>query len=258
MTAVTSGPEPDAVVGVEPGEERSSSQGTRRSAEQLREIAVQGAETLRDARAEDIIAWATAQFGPRWAVASSMQDAVLTHLISVIAPGTRVLFLETGYHFSETLATRDEVARRYDLDVVDVLPELTVAEQDERYGKDLFASNPDLCCLLRKTTPLYEALQHYEGWGTGLRRAESATRANAPVVGFDETHELVKVNPIVAWSDEDVARYAATHEVIRNPLVERGYPSIGCAPCTRAVRPGEDPRAGRWSGTGKTECGIHQ
>lgn len=231
---------------------------TRRDATQLRAVADAAASRLAGARAEDVVAWTVQEFGTGWAVASSMQDGVLCHLVSTVAPGTDVLFLETGYHFEQTLATRDEVANRYPLRVRDLRAEQSVAEQDAAYGKDLFATNPDLCCLLRKTTPLFEALEGYEAWATGLRRAESATRAEAPEVSFDETHQLVKIAPLVAWSDADVAAYARRHDVVRNPLLDRGYPSIGCAPCTRAVRPGEDPRAGRWSGFAKTECGIHR
>lgn len=234
------------------------SAGLRRDATQLRAVAEAGAARLAGAGAEDVIGWAVAEFGAEWAVASSMQDGVLCHLVATVAPGTDVLFLETGYHFPETMATRDEVARRYPLRVRDLRAEQSVAEQDAAYGKDLFATNPDLCCLLRKTTPLFTALEGYEAWATGLRRAESSTRASAAEVSYDETHQLVKIAPLVAWSDADVNAYAQRHGVVRNPLLERGYPSIGCAPCTRAVAPGEDPRAGRWSGFAKTECGIHR
>lgn len=235
-----------------------TAQAVRRDPAQLRAVADAGARKLARARAEDVIAWAVAEFGTGWAVASSMQDGVLCHLVSTVAPGTDVLFLDTGYHFPATLATRAELARRYPLRVRDVRPEQGVREQDAAYGNDLFATNPDLCCLLRKTTPLFTALEGYEAWATGLRRAESATRATAAEVSFDETHGLVKIAPLVAWSDADVTVYAARHDVVRNPLLDRGYPSIGCAPCTRAVAPGEDPRAGRWSGFAKTECGIHR
>ncbi|MDO5697540.1 MAG: phosphoadenylyl-sulfate reductase [Dermatophilus congolensis] len=231
--------------------------GRSRTTEELQSLAEEGARTLAGASAEEIIAWAQATFGSRVAVASSMQDAVLPALVASVAPGTDVLFLETGYHFAETLATRDEVASRYRLNVRDIRAEQTVAEQDATYGKDLFASNPDLCCMLRKTTPLFEALEGYEAWMTGLRRAESASRAGAPEVSFDAKHGLVKISPIVAWSDEQVEAYARDNDVVRNPLLDQGYPSIGCAPCTRKVAPGEDPRSGRWAGTDKTECGIH-
>ncbi len=231
--------------------------GRTRSVEQLQGLADEGARTLAGATAEAIIEWARETFGSRVAVASSMQDAVLPALVAGVAPGTDVLFLDTGYHFSETLATRDEVAARYPLNVRSLRPEQTVAQQDEAYGPDLFASNPDLCCMLRKTTPLFEALEGYEAWMTGLRRAESASRAGAPEVSFDAKHGLVKISPIVAWSDEQVEEYARLTGAPRNPLLLQGYPSIGCAPCTRRVAPGADPRSGRWAGTSKTECGIH-
>ncbi|MEP7160427.1 MAG: phosphoadenylyl-sulfate reductase [Dermatophilaceae bacterium] len=231
---------------------------SRRGDEELREIGLRAQERLSGADARDVIAWAASEFGPRWAIASSMQDAVLPHLVASLAPGVDVLFLATGYHFDETLATRDEVAARYAVRVRDVLPRQSVAEQDAQYGAELFARDPDLCCFLRKDNPLAEALEPYEAWGTGLRRAEASTRAAASEVSWDDAHGLVKVNPIVRWSDADVAAYSASHDVVRNPLLERGYPSIGCAPCTRAVAPGGDPRSGRWSGTGKTECGIHR
>lgn len=230
----------------------------RRHTDELREVAQRGADRLAGASAHDVVAWAWEEFGSSWAIASSMQDAVLPHLVSTVAPGTDVLFLETGYHFPETLATRDAVRQRYPLSIRDLRAEQSVAEQDATYGSDLFATNPDLCCLLRKTTPLFEALEGYEAWATGLRRAESSTRADAREVSFDERRGLVKIAPLVAWSDARVEDYAREHDVVRNPLLDRGYPSIGCAPCTRAVAPGEEPRAGRWSGSVKTECGIHR
>ncbi|GAB97134.1 phosphoadenosine phosphosulfate reductase [Kineosphaera limosa] len=240
-----------------------------RSAAELEEIAAAGIAELgivnptkngpgRDADAADVIAWAAATFGPTWALTASMQDTVLAHLVARVAPGTDVLFLETGYHFAETLATRDAVRERYAVNVIDLRAEQTPAEQDEAYGADLFASNPDLCCLLRKETPLDEAMENYEAWATGLRRAEAVTRAGTRQIAFDARRQRVKIAPLAGWSDADVAAYVAEHDVIVNPLVAQGYPSIGCAPCTRKVLPGEDARAGRWAGTAKIECGIHR
>ena len=231
--------------------------GRSRTTEELQALAEEGARALAGASAEQIIAWARETFGDRVAVASSMQDAVLPALVADVAPGTDVLFLETGYHFAETLATRDAVAKRYRLNVRDLRAEQTVAEQDATYGKDLFASNPDLCCMLRKTTPLFEALEGYEAWMTGLRRAESATRAGAPEVSFDAKHGLVKISPLVAWSDEQVEQYTRENDVVRNPLLDQGYPSIGCRPLTRPVRPGETGRDGRRFGPNRTECGLN-
>lgn len=230
---------------------------TIRDADTLRAVAQQAARELEGAPAEAVFAWARDEFGDHFAVASSMQDTVLPHLASRIIPGVDVLFLDTGYHFPETIATRDSVASTYDITLRNLTPAQSVAEQDETYGKDLYRSDPDLCCTLRKTHPLDEAIDTYEAWATGVRRAEAVTRRETPVVSFDERRERIKVAPLAAWSDDDVGRYLAEHVVITNPLLDMGYPSIGCATCTRQVLPGEDPRAGRWAGQAKTECGIN-
>jgi len=213
--------------------------------------------TLEGEPAEDIAAWAARAFGTNVIVAASMQDVILPHLFAQLIPGVEVLFLETGYHFRETLQTRDLAARLLPITVVDALPAQSVAEQDREYGEKLHDRDPNLCCFLRKVAPLARSLDGRAAWVTGVRRAEGPTRANAPIVSWDDTHDLVKINPLVAWSDEDVEAYQVKHALPRNPLVAQGYPSIGCAPCTRKVAPGEDPRAGRWSGQDKTECGIH-
>lgn len=224
----------------------------------LEALATQAGKDLEGADATQIVQWAADTFGSRFAVASSMQDTVLLHVAQSVIPDVDVLFLDTGYHFAETIQTRDRVAARYPrVHVRNLTPRLTVAEQDADYGKDLFARDPDLCCALRKTHPLDDALDDYDAWATGLRRVESPTRANTPVVSFDPRRDKVKVAPLAAWTDQQVEAYAAEHDLIANPLLTQGYPSIGCAPCTRRVAAGEDPRAGRWSGTDKTECGIH-
>jgi phosphoadenosine phosphosulfate reductase len=227
--------------------------------EALRHLAASGAAELGgDAPAEEVVAWVRRNFATREAaVACSMADAVLPHLVAAQLPGVDVLFLETGYHFAETLATRAEVARRLEVNVVDVLPEQTVAQQDATHGTDLFARDPGLCCRLRKMDPLASALAGYRVWFTGVRRDEAPTRTNTPLVDWDEAHGLVKVNPVAAWSFEELTGYASRHAVPLNLLLQHGYPSIGCRPCTRPVAPGEDPRAGRWAGLAKTECGIH-
>lgn len=213
---------------------------------------------LETASAAHIADWAVATFGEGLIVAASMQDTILPHLFGMRLPGVEVLFLETGYHFAETIATRDEAARVLPITVVNALPAQTVAEQDAQYGARLHDRDPSLCCALRKVEPLGRSLAGHTAWVTGLRRADAATRADAPVVSWDAKHGLVKINPLAAWSDAQVEEYQVTHGLPRNPLVAQGYPSIGCAPCTRAVAPGEDARAGRWSGTDKTECGLHE
>jgi phosphoadenosine phosphosulfate reductase len=228
-----------------------------RSPEELRELVSHVGAELELAPAEHIVEWAVATFGDRFCVTSSMTDAVLAHLVSRVAPGVDVLFLDTGYHFAETLGTADAVGATLDLNLIPITPVQSVAEQDAAYGRDLFRRDPDLCCALRKVAPLTEALEGYDAWATGLRRAETQHRVIAPVVGWDARKGKVKVSPLARWSDEEVDRYIAEHGVLVNPLVYDGYPSIGCAPCTRRVAPGEDPRSGRWAGTAKTECGIH-
>jgi phosphoadenosine phosphosulfate reductase len=228
-----------------------------RSPEELRELVSHVGAELELAPAEDIVEWAVATFGSRFCVTSSMADAVLAHLVSRVAPGVDVLFLDTGYHFAETIGTRDAVAATLPVNLVSLTPEQSVAEQDAAHGPDLHRTDPDLCCELRKVRPLTQTLEAYDAWATGLRRAETRHRVIAPVVGWDARKGKVKVSPLARWTDEQVERYVAEHGVLVNPLVADGYPSIGCWPCTRRVAPGEDPRSGRWAGSAKTECGIH-
>ena len=212
---------------------------------------------LEGATAQEIARFATDSFGDKLVVASSMQDTVLSHLFSQVSPGVEVAFLDTGYHFPETLATRDEVRRRFPVTVLNITPKQTVAEQDADYGPRLHDNDPTLCCFLRKVEPLARALEGRHAWVTGVRRVESPTRALTPVVAWDVKNDMVKVCPLVDWTDEDVEAYQVEHDLPRNPLIAAGYPSVGCAPCTRRVEPGADPRSGRWAGTEKVECGIH-
>jgi len=225
--------------------------------EQLQALALDAGRELETASAQDVLRWAHETFGDGFAIASSMGDGLLAHLASTAAPGAHVLFLDTGYHFPETLGTRDAVAQVYDVEVKTVLPLLTVAEQDARHGKDLWARDPGACCALRKVEPLARALEPYVAWASGIRRDEAATRRDAGVVEWDAKRAMVKVNPIATWTQEQADAYVAEHGVLVNPLAYDGYPSVGCRPCTRRVAPGEDPRAGRWAGTAKTECGLH-
>lgn len=232
--------------------------GRTRTADELQAIAEQAGRDFEGATAEQVVAWAAATFGRSLAVACSMAgDTVLPHLVAQAAPGVDVLFLETGYHFAETLGTRDALASVVNARIIDVLPLKTVAEQDAEHGERLYERNPTLCCQLRKVDPINAELAGYEAWVTGIRREDNALRANAKVVEWDPTHQMVKVNPIAAWSFDELLDYAGSHQVPVNLLLTDGYPSIGCAPCTRRVAPGEDPRAGRWAGLAKTECGLH-
>ena len=204
-----------------------------------------------------VLAWAGQTFGDQFAVTSSMADGLLAHLASTAVPGVRVVFLDTGYHFAETIGTRDWIAGTLPITLVNVTAPQTVAEQDAEYGEKLHDRDPDLCCSLRKVQPLAATLAGFAAWGSGVRRDEAATRAGTRLVDWDATRGMVKVNPLAAWTQDDVDGYVERHQVPVNPLFELGYGSIGCAPCTRPVQPGEDPRAGRWAGRGKTECGIH-
>jgi len=226
-------------------------------AEQMRTLAEQAAADLADAPAEEVIRWATDTFGDRICVTSSMTDAVIIHLASSVKPGIQVVFLETGYHFPETIGTRDAVDAVYPVRMLSITPTRTVAEQDAELGPRLFGRNPDLCCYLRKVEPLERALKNYDAWITGVRRDETNSRRESRVVEWDDRREMVKVNPIVGWTSKQVDEFIAEQGVLVNPLVYDGYPSIGCRTCTAQVEPGADPRSGRWAGTGKTECGIH-
>jgi phosphoadenosine phosphosulfate reductase len=223
----------------------------------LRQLAEQGARDLDGAAAVDLLRWADEHFASEYVVASNMQDAVLIDMAAKLRPGVDVLFLDTGYHFAETIGTRDAVSEVYDVNVINVTPEHSVAEQDALLGKNLFARNPNECCRLRKVAPLGKALQGYSAWVTGLRRVEASTRANAPLISFDAAFGLVKINPLATWTDQDIQDYIEANNVLVNPLVFDGYPSIGCAPCTAKPADGADPRSGRWQGKGKIECGLH-
>lgn len=223
----------------------------------MERLAAQAADDLADAPAQDIIGWAVETFGDRVCITSSMTDAVLVHLASKVKPGIDVIFLDTGYHFPETIGTRDAVSAIYPVNVINVTPSRTVAEQDAELGPRLYGRNPDLCCYLRKVVPLERALDPYDAWITGVRKEETNARSDTRVVQWDARREMVKVNPIANWSQEQVDAYITEQGVLVNPLVDEGYPSIGCSTCTMRVAPGADPRSGRWTGTGKTECGIH-
>jgi phosphoadenosine phosphosulfate reductase len=223
----------------------------------MERLAADAAQDLAGAPAEEVIGWAAATFGARLCITSSMTDAVIIHLASRQVPGIDVLFLDTGYHFPETIGTRDAVSAVYPVNVINVTPPTTVAEQDEGLGPRLYARNPDLCCYLRKVVPLEQALGPYDAWITGVRREETDARSDAAAVQWDPQREMVKVSPIVDWTQQDVDDYIATNGILVNPLVYDGYPSIGCRTCTARVADGADPRSGRWAGTAKTECGIH-
>jgi len=221
---------------------------------ELQQIAEQAGRDLEDATPQEVLCWAVDTFGERFAITSSMGDGVLA---SLAGPGVDVVFLDTGYHFAETMGTRDAVAQVYGVNVRTMLPLLTVTQQDASYGPELWQRDPDACCAMRKVEPLARGLEPYTAYASGIRRDESESRRDMGVVEWDARRGKVKVNPLATWTQAQVDAYVAANGVLVNPLAYDGYPSIGCAPCTRRVAPGEDPRSGRWAGSTKTECGLH-
>jgi phosphoadenosine phosphosulfate reductase len=204
---------------------------------------------LESAPSTEIIAWAADRYGDDLVLAASFQDCVLVDLAARVDPAIEVVFLDTQYHFAETLWYVDEVRRRYDLNLRVMEPEVA--------PDNLWQRDPDACCAIRKVEPLARALEGKAAWMTGLRRVEAPTRANAPIVSYDVGRGLVKVNPIATWTDLDVQGYVQDRGLPVHPLADRGFTSIGCWPCTRPVGNGDDARAGRWAGTDKIECGLH-
>jgi phosphoadenosine phosphosulfate reductase len=200
------------------------------------------------APASAVIRWAVETFDDSMVVAASFEDIVLIDLVTKVRPGIEVVFLDTEAHFPETLSFVEDVRARYGLN-------LTVTKP----GPDA-AAHPcgtEQCCQFRKVEPLRRALAGKRAWMTSLKRADGPTRGDAPIVSWDASFGLVKVNPLATWTDDDITSYLADHGLPVHPLVSRGYRSIGCAPTTRPVAEGEDPRAGRWSGLDKSECGLH-
>jgi phosphoadenosine phosphosulfate reductase len=218
-----------------------------------RELAERAGEELEGAPPLEVLRWAVDRFNPRFAVTASMQDTVLLHMISQVDRTVPVVFLDTGYHFPETIGTADASEAVYGLNLLRIRPKLTVEQQDQSFGKDLFARDPDACCRMRKVRPLEDAMRGYDAWASGVRRAETSNRADARLVEWDDRKGKVKINPLVAWSQDQIDEYVAANGVLVNPLLSEGYGSVGCAPCTR---PGSG-RSGRWAGQNKVECGLH-
>ncbi len=228
-------------------------------------LAAQGAGIVLEAAAAGADHVEQASLAIQWAhrsfddlvLMSSMGDEVLVHLASEAAPGIQVAFIDTGYHFPETLGTAHAYEVTRPLRLLTVTPVRTVAQQDAEYGPRLHERDPDLCCRLRKVEPLERTLAGRGAWITGMRRVDAPTRSDIEIIGVDRKRDMVKVNPLALWTDEQTQEYAHANGVLLNPLRDAGYTSIGCGPCTRPTAAGEDPRAGRWAGKGKTECGLH-
>lgn len=209
--------------------------------------------------AEDRLSWAAERFPGRAVLTCSWQrqSSVVIDMLSRLDLDVQIVELDTGLLFPETYETRDRLVERYGIDIRRVDPAQSVQEQAASEGPELWKRDPDRCCHLRKVLPLQRALEGADAWITGIRRSQSTGRAGAKPLELDATRGVVKVQPLVDWTDEDVQGYLYAHDVPYNPLHDQGYPSIGCVPCTRAVAPGEDPRAGRWAGSDKDECGLH-
>lgn len=214
-------------------------------------------EEFEQATPEEIITWAVKAFAPDIAMSSSFQtqSLPLLHMVTRIYPEIRVFFLDTGLHFWETLIFRQQIENDFNLKVIDL-------HYDERWRpflevyRDLPKEDPTLCCYIRKVQPMQQALRGLRAWITGIRRDQTAARAAARILE-PQPEGLLKINPLLNWTEADVEAYRQQHRLPEHPLTVWGYASIGCAPCTRPIRPGEPPRAGRWAGTGKTECGLH-
>jgi phosphoadenosine phosphosulfate reductase len=243
-----------------PGEERPIPGDNKLTltAELEAEIKAQS-EELDGAKPEEILRWVVGRFGDKFTMATAFgpEGMVILHMLSEIDRKTHVFNLDTGYQFPETLKLRDEVARRYGIEVELKRAATSVEEYENLHGGPLYRTNPDQCCFDRKVTVLKNAVVGFHAWASAIRRDQSPDRANVPIVAWDKKFSLVKVSPLANWSKQDVWKFISDHDVPYNPLHDQGYTSIGCWPCTRAILAGEDERAGRWSGFAKTECGLH-
>lgn len=214
--------------------------------------------SLEDASPKEIINWAWDSFGPEIAASSSFQtqSVPLLHILSQAAPEMTVLFIDTGFHFEETLAFRDRLAIEFNLRIKVIQPQIVGKKFLETYGP-LYEQSPDACCFMNKVAPIQRELNGYQAWISGIRRDQTSYRLESPVIGKHPFLEQYKINPLVNWTWKDVEGYIVEHNLPRHPLWEQGYRSIGCAPCTAPVGEAEHPRVGRWPGSAKDECGIH-
>lgn len=216
-------------------------------------------QRLESASPQEIIAWAAETYFPKLTMATAFgpEGCLILHMLAEIEPRVHVFNLDTGYQFQEMLDLRDRIAERYGITVKYERPELTVAEYEASNGGPLYITNPTQCCMDRKIKVLHRATAGFHAWMSGIRRDQSPDRAQAPIVGWDKKFKMVKISPLANWNKSQVWTMITDHGVPYNPLHDQGYTSIGCQPCTRAVMFGEDERAGRWSGSAKTECGLH-
>ncbi len=224
-----------------------------------REELARASRSLESASPEEIIRWAVDRYGQGLTMATAFgpEGCLIIHWLASIAPTTYVFNLDTGYQFQETLDLRDRIARRYGIEVAYARPGTSVEEYERLNGGPIYRTEPDRCCGERKLAVVTRVLAGYTAWMSGIRRDQSPDRAASPIVGWDHKFGVVKVSPLANWTKAKVWDAIVRDNVPYNPLHDKGYVSIGCAPCTRAVSSGEDERAGRWSGSAKTECGLH-
>jgi phosphoadenosine phosphosulfate reductase len=227
--------------------------------EDLAEELSAASERLEAFEPREVIRWAAERFGDKLTMATAFgpEGCLILHWISEVAPNTYVFNLETGYQFQETLTLRDRIAERYGLEVAYERPDTTVADYEREHGGPLYRTDPGRCCGDRKLAVIRRVLGRFDAWMSGIRRDQSPDRATSPIVAWDAKFGVVKISPLATWTKAKVWDAILRFDVPYNPLHDAGYVSIGCAPCTRAVLAGEDERAGRWSGTAKTECGLH-
>ncbi len=228
------------------------------SSARLEEL-LRASEMLESASPQEILKWAVERYAPRFTMATAFgpEGMTIIHMLAEIAPETPIFNLDTGYQFDETLKLRDEVKRRYGIDVELKRPDLSVEDYERVNGGPVYKHDPNRCCFDRKIRVLHQAAEGFDAWASAIRRDQSPDRARSPIVGWDKKFGLVKVSPLANWTKKEVWAMIVAEDIPYNPLHDQGYTSIGCWPCTRSVMPGEDERAGRWTGFAKTECGLH-
>jgi phosphoadenosine phosphosulfate reductase len=214
---------------------------------------------LEESSAQEIIEWAFNLLTDKFTIATGfgVEGMALIDMAAKINPKLDVFFIDTNFLFPETYQLRYQIEKRYKIKLRAISTEITPENQENLYGKELWLTEPDLCCYTRKIEPLKKALSGYDGWMTAIRRNQTTLRSMARVVEWDDKWQILKINPLVKWGKPDVWEYVVKNKVNYNPLHDKGYPSIGCSHCTRPIKLGEDDRAGRWSGKEKTECGLH-
>lgn len=207
----------------------------------------------------DLLAWSIGTFGAGLSIGTGLgaSGIVLMNMALRIQPDVDIFYVDTGYFFPETYQLITQLEQRYQRSLRRVSTEITIEQQEKRFGPQLYTNDPNLCCHIRKVSPLKQALANSTAWVSALRHDQSSTRKNVPLVQWNDRYNLVKIAPLAYWTEADIWQYIHDHNLPYNELHDQGYPSIGCWPCTQPVAEGEDLRAGRWRGKSKTECGLH-